>query len=154
MWPSQNIWTLHNMFSPCAAKRKASDNDLPVTKYDNFLWVCWYLAKNLSSFVFLPWKLDNHKNINTTFNYSISCQCATIWEKKSWGWGFLKTFAVKLSWGYFGTNPLATSTKYPQWKVVWIKISTFFSLKTLCYENVQKCQSIYLFINIDLTKTF
>ena len=83
-----------------------------------------------------------HKNINTTFNYSISCQCATIWEKKSWGWGFLKTFAVKLSWGYFGTNPLATSTKYPQWKVVWIEISTFF-LWRLCAMRMSKSVKLF-----------
>ena len=140
-----------------------------LTKYNNFLWVCWYLAKNSFSLLSLPGNSTTHITINTTFNYSISCQCATIWEKKSWGWGFLKTFAVKLSWGYFGTNPLATSTKYPQWKV-WTKISTLgvvalwydcmASVTVLClnlyfcYKNVQMCQSICLFLNIDLTKTF
>ena len=29
------------------------------TKYNNFLSVCWFLAKNLTNFVFLPRKLDN-----------------------------------------------------------------------------------------------
>ena len=29
------------------------------TEYNNFLWGYWFLAKNLTNFVFLPWKLDN-----------------------------------------------------------------------------------------------
>ena len=24
-----------------------------------FFWVCWFLSKNLSYFIFLPWKLEN-----------------------------------------------------------------------------------------------
>ena len=29
------------------------------SKFNNFLWVCWFLGKNLSNFVSLPWKLHN-----------------------------------------------------------------------------------------------
>ena len=29
------------------------------TKFNNFLWVCWFLGKNLSNFVPLVWKLYN-----------------------------------------------------------------------------------------------
>ena len=29
------------------------------SKFNNFLWVCWFLGKNLSSFVYPAWKLDN-----------------------------------------------------------------------------------------------
>ena len=28
-------------------------------KFNNFLWVCWFLGKNLSNFVPPAWKLDN-----------------------------------------------------------------------------------------------
>ena len=29
------------------------------SKFYNFLWACWFLCKNLSNFVPLPWKLHN-----------------------------------------------------------------------------------------------
>ena len=29
------------------------------SKFNNFLWVCWFLGKNLSNFVPLVWKLHN-----------------------------------------------------------------------------------------------
>ena len=29
------------------------------SKFNNFLWVCWFLGKNLSNFVPPAWKLDN-----------------------------------------------------------------------------------------------
>ena len=29
------------------------------SKFKNFLWVCWFLCKNFSNFVSLPWKLHN-----------------------------------------------------------------------------------------------
>ena len=29
------------------------------SKFDNFLWVCWFLGKNLSNFVPFIWKLHN-----------------------------------------------------------------------------------------------
>ena len=29
------------------------------SKFNNFLWVCWFLGKNLSNFVYPAWKLDN-----------------------------------------------------------------------------------------------
>ena len=29
------------------------------SKFKNFLWVCWFLCKNLSNFVSLPWKFYN-----------------------------------------------------------------------------------------------
>ena len=34
LWSSQNIWTLHQF-----------------SKFNNFLWVCWSLGKNISNFV-------------------------------------------------------------------------------------------------------
>ena len=40
---------------------------LQFSKFYNFLWVCWFLTKNLSDFVSLSWKLHNrydHKFIN------------------------------------------------------------------------------------------
>ena len=33
-------------------------------KFNNFLWVCWFLGKNLSNFVPPAWKLDNPYNHN------------------------------------------------------------------------------------------
>ena len=32
---------------------------LKFSKFNNFLWVCWFLGKNLSNFVPPDWKLDN-----------------------------------------------------------------------------------------------
>ena len=29
------------------------------SKFNNFLWICWFLCKNLSNFVPPAWKLDN-----------------------------------------------------------------------------------------------
>ena len=29
------------------------------SKFNNFLWVCWFLGKNLSNFVSLSWKINN-----------------------------------------------------------------------------------------------
>ena len=29
------------------------------SKFNNFLWVCWFLCKNLSNFVYPVWKLQN-----------------------------------------------------------------------------------------------
>ena len=29
------------------------------SKFKNFLWLCWFLGKNLSNFVYPFWKLDN-----------------------------------------------------------------------------------------------
>ena len=30
-----------------------------LSKFNNFLWVCWFLCKNLSNFVYPAWKLHN-----------------------------------------------------------------------------------------------
>ena len=41
------------------------------SKFNNFHWVCWFLAKNLSNFVPPAWKLDNlyyHTLDNSFFN--------------------------------------------------------------------------------------
>ena len=43
------------------------------SKFNKFLWACWFLCKNLSNFVPLPWKLHNpycHTS-HTTYNESI-----------------------------------------------------------------------------------
>jgi hypothetical protein len=32
---------------------------LQFSKFNNFIWVCWFSAKKLSNFVSLPWKLHN-----------------------------------------------------------------------------------------------
>ena len=39
------------------------------SKYNNFLWVCWFLGKNLSNFVPSAWKLNNpyYHNIQNRF---------------------------------------------------------------------------------------
>ena len=36
------------------------------SKFNNFLWVCWFLGKHLSNFAPLSWKLDNpyYHNLN------------------------------------------------------------------------------------------
>ena len=40
------------------------------SKFNNFLWVCWILGKNLSNFVYPAWKLDNpycHSQLTRNF---------------------------------------------------------------------------------------
>ena len=32
---------------------------MPILKFNNCFWVCWFLGKNLSNFVTPAWKLDN-----------------------------------------------------------------------------------------------
>ena len=39
------------------------------TKYNNFLLVYWFLCKNLSNFVYLPWKLNNPNNSTTRYSF-------------------------------------------------------------------------------------
>ena len=36
------------------------------SKFKNVLWVCWFLCKNLSNFLSLPWKLQNPYCHNVT----------------------------------------------------------------------------------------
>ena len=42
------------------------------TKDNNFLIVYWFLGKNLSNFVYLPWKFNNRNNSNLYWT-KISC---------------------------------------------------------------------------------
>ena len=43
------------------------------SKFNNFLWVCWFLGKNLSNFVPLVWKLHNRYCHNTYHTYLLIC---------------------------------------------------------------------------------
>ena len=42
------------------------------SKFNNFLWVCWFLSKNLSNFAPPAWKLDNlyYHNLSNYSNLS------------------------------------------------------------------------------------
>ena len=42
---------VHNMFSPCSAKRRASDKDLPVTKKLTAVMSCRFLIKFLDNMI-------------------------------------------------------------------------------------------------------
>ena len=49
------------------------------SKFNNFLWVCWFLCKNLSSFVYPVWKLHNP--------YCHNVHCLTMFSlfpRQSW----------------------------------------------------------------------
>ena len=53
-------------------------------KFDNFLWVCWFLGKNLSNFVPPVWKLHNpycHK-VHSSFHISLFCKCTFLLGNK------------------------------------------------------------------------
>ena len=41
------------------------------SKINDFLWVCWFLGKNLLNFVSLTWKLDNsyYHNIHVSYHF-------------------------------------------------------------------------------------
>ena len=44
-------------------------------KNNNFLWVCWFLAKNLANFVSISWKLDSPKCHNLLGKKSHNLGC-------------------------------------------------------------------------------
>ena len=46
-----------------------------LSKFNNFLWVCWFLGKNLSNFVPPVWKLHNPycHTFDTITNLNLSC---------------------------------------------------------------------------------
>ena len=62
------------------------------SKFNNFLWVCWFLGKNLSNFVPLVWKLHNRychnmylyiscDKVISVFNFTMQKQELTILVK-------------------------------------------------------------------------
>ena len=49
---------------------------IPNSKFTNFLWVCWFLGKNLSNFVSPVWKLHNpycHRLTLTSHGFGFDC---------------------------------------------------------------------------------
>ena len=72
------------------------------TKYNIFLGVSWFLAKNLSNFVSLPWKLDNpycHKlYIASIFRKSIKKISDTEFVENC----VITIWRLRLSWYYYG----------------------------------------------------
>ena len=56
------------------------------SKFNNFLWVCWFLGKNLSNFVSPAWQLDNpYYHSTQTFVFS----SATKFYSFRWGKGLI-----------------------------------------------------------------
>ena len=51
------------------------------SKFNNFLWVCWFLGKNLSNFVPPVWKLHN-PHCNTVYEGEIWCLCTVTFGQK------------------------------------------------------------------------
>ena len=49
------------------------------SKFENFLWVCWFSCKNLSNFVSLPWKFHNPYCHNRCHHPKIFRACFVIW---------------------------------------------------------------------------
>ena len=43
----------------CGFSRQNICSVVQFSKFDNFLWVCWFLGKNLSNFISPVWKLHN-----------------------------------------------------------------------------------------------
>ena len=53
----------------------------PISKFNNFLWVCWFLGKNLSNCVPPTWKSQQPLLLSyvcSLYNYSIVICCAKI----------------------------------------------------------------------------
>ena len=48
------------------------------SKFNNFLWACWSLCKNLSNFVPLPWKIHNPYCHNVRFRL-VSVRETELW---------------------------------------------------------------------------
>ena len=52
---------------------------LQVSKFNNFFWVCWFLTKNLSNLVSLPWKLHNRYCHNLRIDNSLHFVTGIYW---------------------------------------------------------------------------
>ena len=53
----------------------------PISKFNNFLWVCWFLGKNLSNCIPPTWKSQQPLlpfYVCSLYNYSIIICCAKI----------------------------------------------------------------------------
>ena len=55
------------------------------SKFNNFLWVGWFLGKKLSNFVPPAWKLDNlyYNIIHLQFLCFHKCECSLFWKLQS-----------------------------------------------------------------------
>ena len=54
------------------------------SQFNNFLWVCWFLCKNLSNFVYPVWKLHNpycHNHQNNTISWSLFLKSLDFYKK-------------------------------------------------------------------------
>ena len=56
------------------------------SKFNNFLWVCWFLSKNLSNFVTPTWKLDNPYYHNTYLPWKVKLSSNFIIGSISINW--------------------------------------------------------------------
>ena len=88
------------------------------SKFNNFLWVCWFLCKNLTNFVSPVWKLHNpychniHDIHIIVFNF-----------RKKWWWRWLRRLAQWLFivnlWRHLPT-PTAHGTRFDEKSSIWI----------------------------------
>ena len=104
------------------------------SKFNNFLWACWFLCKNLSNFVPLSWKLHNpccHSAygslINLWFNLFFSFQ----YNGAPWGFTeilsyfnlvFTALFTVECAFKLMSFGP-KVSPKCRKFKILWMKDS-------------------------------
>ena len=70
------------------------------SKFNNFLWACWFFCKNLSNFVPPGWKLYNPYCHNTQSHVSRLVKCDVIGWKKCRRSKFCHTSARS----YYGRN--------------------------------------------------
>ena len=118
------------------------------SKLNNFFWVCWFLGKNVSNFVYPTWKLDNpyYHNIHKARSCSkdiSSCQNVTKTIRiRIFGFFFMKiqSFVINKNLWIFPFS------KEIFWQI-WDRI-----VKNTCCENAWekkkwKCQKHHLIWN-------
>ena len=124
------------------------------SKFNNFLWVCWFLGKNLSNFVSLVWKLQNPycHNVNHIILYIFWLLLSfSAFKLPNWGHIFPGCHTISL---WF---PLGSSDNFlPRWSghliMEWIFIhkQTCEAATTIIFKVAQN--SKWSFANVDWCK--
>ena len=96
---------------------------LPIqfSKFNNFLWVCWFLCKNLSNFVYPIWKLHNPycHNIQSSF---LERKCAST-RNFTWNVTFFRSVAMNVE----GTRSIIELAQKMQNLKALIHVSTAYA---------------------------
>ena len=104
------------------------------SKFNNFFWVCWFLCKNLSNFVYPVWKLHNpycHK-LRKLLKYfetvSIPKRDVVVRLTLDFSNLYLKLYLTSKQLEKKTFKKIVTSFFFQQWKLVNIIFNGFFKV--------------------------